>query len=936
MRNSIYFLFACLASTTITAQTPNDCGNYTTTGSVMNSNYPDPDPGCASNVPGVATGPAYWDGAGCSGQLVSSVVGAPVNCLTLAYSAVNTDDYATLAVDGGGIVTITAVNCGVSGSVIGPYNCGSGFYGTCGITICSTIPFTTVTLTNTGCSSGWVIDCATPIVCVDPVITPEPDLTFCSGTNVPANAFVSTPAGATFAWTNSNPSVGLAGSGTGGLPAFVATNGTTAPITATITVTPTSGACIGLDEVFTITINPIATASANIDQTICEGGTVTLAGTIGGGAATSTWSAPSGAFSDVTSLTSTYTPTITSGTVTLTLTTNDPAGPCLAVTDLMIVTVNPLATVNANVDQTACEGGTITLAGAIGGGAGTSTWSAPSGTFSNSSSLTSTYSPSISSGTVTLTLTTNDPAGPCLAVTDVMIVTVTPGANVSANIDQTVCAGSSITLAGTIGGLASSSTWSAPSGIFSNASSLTSTYTPSILSGTVTITITTDDPAGQCLAVTDQLILTVNPLPAIAVTGVDPTTCLGSDGFVTITGLASTTNYNVTYNDGSLVGPAPMTSNGAGDIIISGLIAGTYSGFAVELNGCVSTSPTVISLVDPLPPIVNAGVDQSICESTTATLTANNPDSAVITWNNSIFDGTPFSQAIGTVTYTVTANLASCISTDQVNVTVNPLPILSFLADSVIGCTPFSVNFTNLSTPIGNDCEWKFGDGSTAVGCGGASHNYSTAGIYSVSLTVTTMQGCTDSVTYNNYITVSPSVVASFNFSPETSDVDDPYVQFTNHSYHADTYIWTFGDNSPTSTEENPGHLFPEVPNTSYVVELYAENAGGCFDSTSLLINIADVIVFYVPNVFTPDGDEFNEIFQPVFYSGYNPYDFHLMIFNRWGEIVFESYNASVGWTGTYGNQGLVEDGVYIWQIEFAETMSDKRHTHRGHVTVLK
>ncbi len=96
------------------------------------------------------------------------------------------------------------------------------------------------------------------------------------------------------------------------------------------------------------------------------------------------------------------------------------------------------------------------------------------------------------------------------------------------------------------------------------------------------------------------------------------------------------------------------------------------------------------------------------------------------------------------------------------------------------------------------------------------------------------------------------------------------------------------------------------------------------------------VIIFYVPNVFTPDGDEFNEVFQPVFTAGYDPFDFHLMIFNRWGELIFESYNADIGWDGTYGERGLVQDGVYVWKIDFKETMSDKRHIHTGHVTVLK
>ncbi len=116
-----------------------------------------------------------------------------------------------------------------------------------------------------------------------------------------------------------------------------------------------------------ITVNTPATVNANVDQTICAGGTVTLAGAFGGGATSATWSAPSGTFSSATNMAATYTPTITSGTVTITLTTNDPAGPCPAVTDQMIVTVNPVATVNANIDQTICAGGTVTLAGAFGG-----------------------------------------------------------------------------------------------------------------------------------------------------------------------------------------------------------------------------------------------------------------------------------------------------------------------------------------------------------------------------------------------------------------------------------------------------------------------------------------------------------------------------------------------------------------------------------------
>src|SRR5690606_6222786 len=115
-----------------------------------------------------------------------------------------------------------------------------------------------------------------------------------------------------------------------------------------------------------------------------------------------------------------------------------------------------------------------------------------------------------------------------------------------------------------------------------------------------------------------------------------------------------------------------------------------------------------------------------------------------------------------------------------------------------------------------------------------------------------------------------------------------------------------------------------------------SSNVGACVDQISATIYVQDILIYYVPNTFTPDGNNINNTFKPICTSGYDYYDYHLTVFNRWGEIVFEAFNADYGWNGHYGDGGLVEDGVYIWQIEFGETMSDKRNKQRGHVTVLK
>ena len=113
-------------------------------------------------------------------------------------------------------------------------------------------------------------------------------------------------------------------------------------------------------------------------------------------------------------------------------------------------------------------------------------------------------------------------------------------------------------------------------------------------------------------------------------------------------------------------------------------------------------------------------------------------------------------------------------------------------------------------------------------------------------------------------------------------------------------------------------------------------NDFGCADTIYKPITVQDVIIFYIPNVFTPDGDDFNEIFKPIMYSGIDVYNYHMTIYNKWGEILFESYNAANGWNGTYGGGEIVQDGVYIWQIEFGDTRSDEIHKYTGHVTILK
>jgi gliding motility-associated-like protein len=470
-----------------------------------------------------------------------------------------------------------------------------------------------------------------------------------------------------------------------------------------------------------------------------------------------------------------------------------------------------------------------------------------------------------------------------------------------------------------------------------------------------TYTVTNDINVTGCPTATYNDDITIHGLPDASIAG-DQMICAGdpiNDAVVTLTAGNNTPSWTLNYDlNGAAQGPvvvnAPNTTYNINPTNI-----GTYTIVSVtDGNGCTN-AVTGSVVIDTFPaPTMNPLVDQNVCDGSSIAVQAfGSSVPSTYTWTNltgtdvgfglagtgdiGSFTGINAGSTAVTVNVEVTpTSLDGCIGpASTFNIIVHPRPQVSFFTDSLSGCEPYSVPFINTSNIQGQNCVWDFGNGTTAVGCDTVVNVY-TAGVYDVSLTVTTAAGCTDSYAIPAYIEVNEMPEASFTFAPQEITVDNTIVEFTNTSVNASTYLWDFGDNSATSIVESPPHMFPEEP-AEYVVTLWAYN-GVCEDQYQQLITIKDVIIFYVPNVMTPDGDMFNEEFTPVFTSGFDPFDYHLTIFNRWGEVIFESFNAQKGWNGHYGDGGLVQDGVYIWQIEFKESMSDRRHTHRGHVTVLK
>jgi gliding motility-associated-like protein len=315
-------------------------------------------------------------------------------------------------------------------------------------------------------------------------------------------------------------------------------------------------------------------------------------------------------------------------------------------------------------------------------------------------------------------------------------------------------------------------------------------------------------------------------------------------------------------------------------------------------------------------------------------------DDVIVNWDWDFGDGssssvenpthTYFTEGTYTITLTVTTELGCTDSiTLEIDIVGSSISV-DFIADFTEGCEPIYVQFDNTGE-TGVSCTWDFGDGTFASSCGSVSHTYFTPGVYDVSLTVTNASGCVGTLVRNSYIDVFVVPVANFVFAPNPPTTSDSEVAFTNLSIGADSWLWVF-DILGTSSEEHPTFIFPGVPD-SYDISLMAMTANGCMDSTTKTLNVVHETI-YVPNTFTPNGDALNDLFRP-YINDNDPYDFHMTIYNRRGEIIFESYDAASGWNGTYGGE-LVEGGVYIWHIVTFDLTSAEKLEYYGHFTVLR
>lgn len=426
----------------------------------------------------------------------------------------------------------------------------------------------------------------------------------------------------------------------------------------------------------------------------------------------------------------------------------------------------------------------------------------------------------------------------------------------------------------------------------------------------------------------DSLVTTdlfVKPLPQVSL-GPDQQSCVGST--ITLTPVT----------DGSLV----VWSTGATTPTINVTATGNYW-FEAVLNGCTARDTAAISFY------LNPAADFTANDATQCLL----GNSFSFTPDNVYAPGSTFAwtfNGAGTQTSTsanptgivwdadgsynvslvVTEN--NCVSAPaNLGITVFPQPVADFTAVPQQGCEPVEVKFNNTTQSASlYSAAWTLGDGAASTSIS-PTHTYQHAGSYGIMLTVTDANGCTASETKPAFITVFPQPVAGFTLAEHELTTTEPLLQVIDASsqsthcfyYLSDGTAWT--DCSFTASVAGTG---------AFTITQVVTSGAGCIDSVSQSFTIRPLPEIFIPNTFTPDGDFLNERFEPsLSWIG----DYEIIIYDRWGSIVFQTDDQFTYWNGKDRNYGKdLPQGIYAYRLRYKPYLQDKNYFVTGSVTLVR
>jgi len=470
--------------------------------------------------------------------------------------------------------------------------------------------------------------------------------------------------------------------------------------------------------------------------------------------------------------------------------------------------------------------------------------------------------------------------------------------------DQAICIGDSVNLNASGGTIYS---WS-PTINLSNPTIANPVASPTITT-TYTVTVTN---AWGCSA-TDSVVVTVNALP-VATSSNNTPLCAGQ-------------TLNLTSDGGTVyswTGPDGFTSTAQNPSITSTTVAndGVYTCIVTNANGCKDTTQTTV-VIHPQPSSTIAGTNL-LCNgdgSGAANLTISSGSPGfTYNWSNGATTEDLSNLAVGNYTVTVSDNFG-CTTTSTITIT-QP--------------TAITVNLTAVNETCSGSCDGVL---SSIVNGGVPPYAYSwtsgattpiDSGLCAGNYTLTLLDS-------NNCLVVISEVINSSN-SVDASGYANPLTGYTPASINfyfngtgAATYVWTFGDGN-SSTQQNPVYVYTSPGIYTVTLTINSGSPNFCEDTFTFTIEIFDPSSVSIPNVFTPNGDGFNDVFK-VKSRGLETEA--MSIFNRWGKKLFEWNTPDGAWDGKIEKSKTAADGVYFY-IYIAKGFDKIEYNYTGTVTLIK
>jgi gliding motility-associated-like protein len=718
----------------------------------------------------------------------------------------------------------------------------------------------------------------------------------CTSTSVTLNGSSST-SGAAFSW--SGP--GIVSGGTTSTPTVNAAG------TYTLTVADPSNGCASTSTVAVNAAAGVPNANAGTAQTItCSTTSATLNGSSTTPGATYNWSGPG-----IVSGGTTATPTVnTAGTYTLTVT--DPSNGCTAPSTVVVNSNISTPNSNAGSPQTlTCTATSVTLNGSSTTSGAAFSWTGP-GIVSGGNTAAPTVN---TAGTYTLTVT--DPANGCTAPSTVSVSAGAGTPNANAGSTQSInCSVASVSLNGSSTTTGATYSWSGP-GIVSGGT----TPTPTVnAAGTYTLTVT--DPSNGCTAPSTVVVNSNTTTPNSNAGSAQTLTCTATS--VTLNGSSTTTGATFSWSGAGIVSGGSTSTPTVNT-------AGTYTLTVTDpSNGCSATSTASVNTAAGVPNS-NAGTAQTLtCTATSVTLNGSSTTSGVTyNWSGSgiISGGTTSSPVVntaGTYTLTVTnpSNGCNAASTVVVN-NSTAAPNANAGSNQTMACSAATTSLNGTSTTSGAAFNWS----GPGIVSGGNTNNATVNAIGTYTLTVTDpSNGCTSTST----VTVSPATPITVNAGSDATVTLGSSAAL--EASGAASYSWS--PSAGLSCTNCPNPIVTPTETTTYCV---TGTDGSCTDNDCVTIEVKVPCVtnkdLGVPNAFSPNNDGNNDEFCLQGWSECMK-GFNIIIFDRWGEKVFESSESNFCWNGTFRGRTL-DPAVFVYFINATFTTGEST-TKKGNISIIR